>query len=180
MRLRVVSGRVMAAALGSKRMIADMRPHAAVLNASPYFRISCRRRQRLVDGLNGGRDSQCLRLFGPVQQLESPIVMFDQRSAVFDPVAIVDVHDAVAIGDVAAMDVSANMAVEPVVARTARHGVFEVFDKTARRGNVHLDGDGDRRIAQPHSLRSALPWRLMADTNRCITSPSLTNQRGAT
>ena len=56
------------------------------------------RQRHRADGF-GAPDAERARPFGPVQQLERAVVVLDERRAMLDPVAVVDVEHAVRFTD---------------------------------------------------------------------------------
>src|SRR5689334_2868912 len=74
--------------------------------------------------------------------------MFDQRGAVLDPVAVVEIERAGLVADAAAMDVAADMAVVAARARAFGDARLEILDETPRGADAQLDAERDRAVVE--------------------------------
>src|SRR5262245_39809990 len=81
--------------------------------------------------------------------------MLDDRRAAVDPVAAVDVRDAVDLLDGGSMDMAANHAIQPALLDAAHDRLLEVVDEADRRLHFALGIPGERPVpghaeAAPH------------------------------
>src|SRR5689334_24208281 len=107
--------------------------------------------------------------------------MFDERGAMLDPVAVVDVDDAAVIVDAAVMNVAAYVAVVTVGARRGRDARFEVADEAPRGADARLQHDRQRSVVQtePAQQRVASPVRCADETLQDVAETQQPCRRGA-
>src|SRR5258708_3216850 len=90
---------------------------------------------------------RCLAL-GPVQHLHRAVVMLDQARTMLDPVPVVDIDDAILVANAAIVDMTADMAVVALRARTRCDARFEIFDKATRGADALLDCNRNRSVGE--------------------------------
>src|SRR5579863_4754879 len=82
--------------------------------------------------------------------------MLDERGAVFDPVAVVEIEHAVVVADAAAVDMATDMPVEASHAGTRGNAGFEVFNKAACGTDAQFDRKGYRQIVEAEAAAQAI------------------------
>src|SRR4051812_48751624 len=104
----------------------------------PHFTVPDRReaRERFSPSSRAGsqlrnRRGLLLRI-GPGEDLETAVLVFDQRRAALDPVAAIHVADAVLVADDSAMDVAADHAISAMPARLGGQRRLERADVVHR------------------------------------------------
>src|SRR5262245_58967528 len=102
----------------------------------------------------------------PAQEREAAAEIFGQRGAALDPVAVVAIEHAVDVGDLSAMNVPADGAVETPSSRLQRERALEVRDVRDSVLHLVLEIGGDGPVREAKLLSEKVDVAIQAQRDR--------------